>query len=380
MQIIVSRADLLTALKRASAAVVVGQLTFQACVLIDAGLKRKNGGVIAAQSGMLRVECECACEVKTPGQALLNHRRLQSLATECPVGNIEITVAHDLKVSVRSLASKRKFQMTAHETELWPPIPPAGGEPVCVVEAKILQQTGSEVSFCIDKAYTDGALLAPIEGGKFHLVSFSSRGMALATGWFHQGAEGQRGREILIPNALLEAAGVLTGDSTPLEIKADDRRVTLSAPDTQISCDLLAQSFPGVWAQVHASQPTHRRFRVPAQRFLESVKAVSVAADVVEGTERFIQIDLRYAEGECVVATRKSAISFGEDEMSILDPSEGSFTVHLEGSQLTHALRSFGPDDVDLFYDVVGGQQAFVLKSESLFVMMMPVSDTKAKA
>lgn len=380
MQVIVDRTQLLSALKRAGAAVVQGQQAYQAAVLFIADEGGPMAMSLSATTGTLRVKTDFMGDIKISGRSLLNHRALTSRIVEMPEGNVELTVDHKLKVSIRSLASKRKLAMTAHEHEIFPPIPPASGDPICQVEAKILQQTAAEVAFVIDKAYTDGALLAPTEGGKFRLVTFSSRGMAVATGWFYKGQEGTAGESVLLPRALLEAASVLTADATVLEVTGDEHRVTLKAPGTMISCDKLTQTMTPVWERVLASAPAQKRFKVPASRLLESVKAVSVAADVVEGAERFLQIDIRYKSPDCVVSTRASQNNFGEDELSILDPSDGAFTVHLDGALLSHALRSFGPDDTDLYYDVVGGQDAFVLKSQSLLMMLMPVSDTKAKA
>lgn len=380
MQIIATRSEFLASLKRAGAAVVQGQQTYNACVLLAAGEEGPMALSLSASSGLLRVKTDFTGDVKERGRALLNHRALSSRIAEMPEGNVELTVDGKLKVSIRSLASKRKLSMTAHEHEIFPAIPLATGEPICQIESKILQQTASEVAFTIDKAYTDGALLAPTEGGKFFLVGFSSWGTAIATGWFYKGQEGATGESVLLPKQLLDAASVLTADDTVIEVRGDEHRVTLTTTGTVISCDKLSQTMPDIWQRVLDAAPTVKRFRVPAVRMLESVKAVSVAADVVEGAERFLQIDVRYNSPDCVVSTRKSQNNFGEDELSVMDPSEGGFLVHLDGARLTHALRAFGPDDVDLYFDVVGNQHAFVLRSASLFTMLLPVSDTKAKA
>lgn len=379
MQLIASRTALLTALKRAGAAIVPGDAqAFKSSVLITSA---EGLTTIGASSGLLRVECKLDCETKKPGRAVLTHRRLTAIVTELPPGKVEITVDEKLRVKIRSLESKRHFQMTGQEVEIFPAMHQEAGEALYTVEAKILQQAASEIAFVIDKGYIDGALLAPGEERKFRMIAYSSWGLSMATGWF-SGSEPVRGQDVLLPKALLEAVQALTPEDQ-LIIQSDAHRVTVVAPDTTISCDRLAQNFPDVWKQVLASAPTQKRFRVSSERLLESVKAVSVAAEVVEGAERFIQIDIAYKSPHCLVATRKNpggGGGYGEDELVVLDPSDGACVIHMDGQRLTQALRSFVPVDLDLFYDVVGNQEALLLQNESLFTLLMPVSEVKAKS
>lgn len=379
MQLIASRSVLLTALKRASAAISPGDaLAFKSSVLITSA---EGLTTIGASNGLLRVECKLDSETKKPGQAVLTHRRLMAIITELPPGKVEITVDEKLRAKIRSLESKRHFQMTGHEVEIFPSMHQDSGEDLFTVEAKILQQAAAEIAFVIDKGYIDGALLAPGEDRKFRMIAYSSWGLAIATGWF-SGNEPVRGQEVLLPKALLEAIADLAVEDN-LMIQSDEHRVTVVAPDTTISCDRLAQNFPDVWAKVLEAAPKQKRFRVPAVRLLDSVKAVSVAAEVVEGAERFVQIDIAYKCPDCLVATRKNpggGGGYGEDELVVLDPSEGSCVIHMDGQRLSQALRSFGPSDIDLFFDVVGNQEALLLQSESLFTMLMPISEVKAKS
>lgn len=129
----------------------------------------------------------------------------------------------------------------------------------------------------------------------------------------------------------------------------------------------------------HGQLAPNRRFRVSSERFFESVKAVSAAADVVEGMERFIQIDVAYENGACVVRTKQSDKGGGEDELAVEDGAEGSFVVHIDGGKLSKALRAFSPVDADLYYDSVNGQNMLYLKNDTLWVMLLPLLEVKSK-
>jgi DNA polymerase III sliding clamp (beta) subunit (PCNA family) len=249
------------------------------------------------------------------------------------------------------------------------------GEPMYSVEAKILQQAASEVAFGIAKDRIDGALLAPGDDKRFHLVTMSGHALAVATGWF---TERHAGGELLMPRTLLEALSSIDPKAI-LTLSTDPSSIFVEAPGTLIRASQLQAKLPGVFQTVLASAPKDKRFRVASDAFLSSVKAVAVAADYVEGAERFIQIDVRCDEGVVTVATRRSERSQGEDELSVSEAGAGKWEFHVDAAILSQALRSFSPTEFDLYYDVVMGQDALVLRSETLSVMMSLVSDIKAK-
>ena len=60
---------------------------------------------------------------------------------------------------------------------------------------------------------------------------------------------------------------------------------------------------------------------------LAPVNAVSVAADYVEGDERFVQIDTAYKDGQCLISTRQSEKNYGEDELIVTEPSMTAYRV-----------------------------------------------------
>lgn len=375
MQVHIERTHFLSVLKRAGAAVVPGSdQIYKSCVLLtgdDQGLLRMRSNADA-----LHIQCEVTGDVRKAGKALLGHKRLSSIVSELPAGIIELTVNDKLQVKIKSLSSKRHFTMQSHDTGSFPAVlHQEMGDTLFGIEAKIFQQAGEETAFVIDKSYIDGVLLSPIDDKRFGLVGMSGRGMAVATAWFTKATSKD---ELVLPRALIEAVSALPGDQTELLIGATPRHVTVSAPGTTITCDQLQSSFPSVWESVVAAAPKDKRFRVSSTALLESVRAVSVAAEI-EGEERFVQIDLSYQNASCLVSTRKSATNFGEDEVVIMDPSPGECLIHMDGHRLSQALRAFEPAEIDVYYDVIYNQQALMLKNENLSVMLTPVADVKAK-
>lgn len=379
MQIIVQRQALLGALKRASAAITTGDaLAYKSSILLEA--LGTGPATIASSDGVLRILTELGCDTKKPGTAMLPSKRLTDIANQLPNGFIEISVSPKLQVSVKSLESKRKFTMQAYDLSLYPPVlKHADGETLYRIEAKIFLQAVDEVAFIVDKGFSDAILLARSESNPLHcqIVSLSPYGMAAATAWFT--GQPDVSDEILIPSRLCTAAGHLEANADELQIQADDHRITILAPGTIIACDRVAVSFPAAWRHILSSKPQQKRFRCSAQALLDSVRAVSVAAEMVEGQERFVQIDIKYQNHECWVATRKSETNQGEDELQVQDAGPGDCVIHMDGSRLSAGLRAFGPDDVDLFYDVAGAEEAFCLQSETLAVMLMPIREIKAK-
>lgn len=375
MQIVLNRQDFLSVLKRAGSAISPNDmLSVRKAVLIDA----LNGQAITfgATDGPLGIICQAPGEVKVSGRALLNHRELTTRIDQLPDGHVELTVDPKFKVVIKSSASKRKFTMTGYAPEDFPQLlTERPGTPLYSVEAKILQQASSEVAFAIDKDRTNGAELYPGEDQQFQLVSMGARAMAIATGWF---TERFAGGEMLLPRNLLEAVDGIDPKAT-LTLSMDRANIYVEAPGTLMRASQLQSKLPADFRRVLAGAPQAKRFRVSSEAFLSSVKAVSVAADYVEGTERFIQIDVSCNEGVATVATRKSERAQGEDELSVTEPAAGSFDFHVDGSVLTQALRSFAPAEVDLYYDVVYGQNALFLKNETLSTMMSLIGDVKSK-
>ncbi len=378
MQIIVQRAILLGALKRASGAIVTGSALHTSCLFVEAVPELPVR--ISASDGILRISTQAEGEVKKPGVAVVAFKRLSDIVNQLPAGPIEITVNPKLQVSIRSLESKRKFTMQAHDPAAYPPVlKVTDGETLYRVESKIFLQATSEVEFIVDSGFADAILLARTENNDrhFQLVALSNYGMAVATAWFTEIPTARV--EILIPSKLCDAAQNLEAGDQVLEIQADEHRVTLIAPGTTIACDRVSTSFPSAWREIIASMPTEKRFRCSAVKLLDCVRAVSVAAEFVEGQERFVQIDIKYRAPECWVSTKESVTNQGEDELAIQDPTGAPCTIHMDGMRLVAGLRAFGPADVNVFYDVAGAQEAFCLASDSLQVMLLPVRAVKAK-
>lgn len=376
MQIHVERGHLLSVLKVAGGGVSEkskADKPYQMSVLFEATGEEIS---LRANSSMLHVQCRVSGAVKKSGSALIEHKRLVNNVAQLPNGLIEITVNDKLQVKIKSLSSKRNFSMPALDTELFPPaLAPDDSEPLFGIEAKIFQQVGEETMFVVDESYVDGMLLSPIDDSRFYFVGLSGRGVSVSTAWFTKTRTRER---LVIPRLLMKAASVLPGDQTELLISATDRRVTVRAPGITIACDQIVHPFPSAWEGVLAAAPASKHFRVSSTALLESVRAVSVAADP-EGKENYIQIDLSYKDSQCIVSTRKGTPSFGEDDVPVTDHAASECLIHIDGERLSSALRAFEPAEADVFYEVILSQACLLLKNETLSVFLVPMADVKAK-
>jgi DNA polymerase III sliding clamp (beta) subunit (PCNA family) len=378
MHITIERSQLLTVLKRTGAAIVNGDsMPYKSSVLITAS---ESDITLRSTSDALYVVCLALGSVKKPGRALLNHHRLSSIVNELPPGMVEITVNDKLQTVVKASTSKRKFTMQSHVPDIYPPVLEEGpGVLLYTVESKILQQNAAEVMFGIDKSRTDGALLAPFDGKRFRLMTVSGWSFCAATGWFVENESGSSTEEVLLPRILLSAASVLPADNTQVGIYTSSSRVTLVTTETTIGCGQLQMGFPNIWQHWLDAIPKDKRFKVSSEAYLASVKAVSVAADVVEGDERFVQIDTAYRNGECLVSTRQSEKNYGEDELPVTEPSETACRVAMDGMRLSQALRAFAPYEIDVYYDAVNGQETLILRNENLLAALLPINIIHAK-
>ncbi len=381
MQIVINRQDLLSALKRAGAAVnSSSMLSIEKCVLIVASTEPGEPKLtFGASAGPLGVVVKSAAgEVKEPGTAVLEHKGLMQRVDQMPAGLIELTVDAKFHATIKSGSSKRRATMTGLPPEDFPAVlSERPGEAMYSVEAKILQQAASETSFAVSEDMTKGMLLVPGEDKLFSLISCGRYAFALATGWFTERHGGSSERECLLPKNLLDALGDLPKDAV-CAISMDDKKIFVETPDTLVLATQLQTRMPDVWRNILASAPVQKRFRVSSEAFLSSVKAVAVAADFIEGTERFVQIDVLANEGEVMVRTKKSERSQGEDELAVTDAAPGSFVFHIDAGLLSNALRAFSPTELDLYFDVMGGQEALVLKNETLFAMLQLIADIPA--
>ncbi len=348
-------------------------------MLIEA--KPEGPLIIGATDSVLGVVCEIDGMVSAPGQAVLQHRRLSAIVNELPPGMVEVTVdGVTFKTTIKSKEAKRKAQMSGIDPQDYPPLLKLSamtGDELFRIESKILQQVASEVAFAIDPGFVDGVLLAPIDKEKFQFVALSGSAFASALGMFTRPASSQD--EVVFPRNLLSATSVLGSDDTEVIVSMDDKKISVTAPGTTLWGGRLVHAFPQVWPQIMGSLPPKKRFRVSSEKFSESVRAVSVAADIVEGMERFIQIDVSYDNGSCVVRTKQSEKGGGEDELTVEEPSEGQCVAHLDGGKLAKALRAFSPTDVDFYFDSFNGQNMLYLKNETLSVMILPLNDIKPK-
>lgn len=381
MQIIVNRADLLTALKRLGAAVAPSDLlSVRRCVLIVAEAPAPGEPTrltLGATSGPLSIIFSAPGEIKEPGRALLNHHGLIDRVNNLPDGAISLTVDDKQRAVVKSSASKRRMTMTGLVPEDFPSVLTgrATDEPLFSIEAKILQQAGAEVSFAIEKEHADGALLSPGEDKQFTLVSMGGHALAIATAWF---TERSGSADLVLPRLLFDALDGVPG-SDVLTFSEDAQKIYVSMPGSLVIAAKLHRDVPDVWRDVMKSAPSNKRFRISSEAFLESVKAVSVSTDFVEGTERFVQIDVTGHEGVVTISTRQSDRSRGEDELPVIDPDPTSYAFHVDAHYLSAALRSFAPAEVDVFYDVIKGQNMLMFRNETLLTMISLITDVQSR-
>lgn len=370
MHITINRSEILSVLKRVSSAIVAGDLSYKSSVFMQTGDGHQL--TVGATDGILDVVCDSQAQIKTAGRIVLPHRRLTSIMNELPPGMVELSVDSKFRVTVKSLESKRKFTMTGLDPADFPALlRDADGDVLYAMEAKVLQEAAADVSFCIDKGYIDGVLLSPLNKDRFHLLSLSSKASAIATGVFTDCRA--LNQEVVLPRLLLDAVSELVPDAV-LSLSSNDKKITARSESTIVSCARIQQSFPSDWKHaLLGALPEKKLFTVSSEGFIGSVKAVSVAADVVEGDTRFIQIDVRYDKGTCIVHTRKSEKSFGEDELPVTDGSDTSCVIHMDGQLLSQALRSFSPVDTDVYYDAVHGMDSLILKNETLLIILRPI-------
>lgn len=387
MQIVINRSDLLTALKRTSAAFVKDTtnpervvLASEKCVLIVASVTPGESKLtFGTSAGPLSVIIKSqAGEVRQSGRAVLNHKGLRERVDQMPEGLIDLTVDEQFRATIKSSSSKRKSTMTGiPPTEFPAVLDERPGSPLYSVEAKILQQLIGETAFVISDDYIKGALLLPREEKIFQLIALGRYGFVAATGWFTERFGGASEANCLLPKSLLDAAGVLPKESI-IRVSTDNTRVFFETDDTLIIAAQLHVQVPSVWDAIFQGAPTDKRFRVSSDAFLSSVKAVSVAADVVEGSDKHIQIDVLVNEGQVTVCTRRSARSQGEDELLVTDAAPGIFKFHMDADLLSQGLRAFSPTELDLYYADIEGQPSLVLKTETLFAVLRPLSVIEA--
>lgn len=380
MQIVLARTDLVNVLKRVSVAVDTGgMLAVRRAVLIVAEPDPGGGPsrvTFGATNGPLEMVCKAPGEIKARGRALLDYRALASRVSELPEGYIEVSVSSDYKVTLRSGASKRKLTMTGLVPEDFPNLlAEKPGEALYRVNAKILQQAAGEVRFGVNRDRIDGALLAPGEAGMFELVSIGNHAMVIAKGWFVEGSVREQ-RDCLLPSNLMDAVQALS-PASDLAVSMDDTKIFIETADALVMAARLHTGFVEAWRIALESMPTEKRFRTSSEAFLGSVKAVSSAADYLEGVEKFIQIDVACLDGVVTLSTRKSDRSQGDDELAVSDAAPGAFRFHVDGQLLSHALRAFLPVEVDVYYDGINGQPMLCLKSETLVAFVSLIAEVE---
>lgn len=378
MKITATRADLLTALKRTGAAINPSYTPARASVLLVAEAGYPERVFMGATDGVLGVDLRLLGSAKELGRALLPHKRLTAIVTELPEGGtVEISVDSKFHASIKSPTTKRKFTMTGHDPADYPAVltsPIDSGTTSFALDSKSLSSAASDVKQSIDPSRINGAFIEP-DGKKLFRMIAAHTSLSIASGELVE-AETSSLQGILLPTVLLDAASAFGGKSeTIVAVQEDETRVHLVGDGCRISCAKLYSPFPDWWRQALDAIPKEKLFRCSAERFLESVRAVSVAADVEGAVERFIQIDVRYQNGECLVSTRASSKNYGEDELPVTGGALGQppVVMHLDGQRLSLALRAAAPGDVDVYFDLMISQETFFLKGDAFVGMFMPV-------
>ncbi|MDD5217819.1 MAG: DNA polymerase III subunit beta [Candidatus Omnitrophica bacterium] len=246
-------------------------------------------------------------KVKQSGSITIPSKKFQDIIRELPDGEIEITVAKNNAVNIKS--GKSFFKIMGLPKEDFPKLPEWKEEDAIEFDQSTLKESLSLTVFAIssdETRYVLNGILISIKGKYIRFVATDGRRLAFVEKEFEN--KKQQDLEMIIPaKAVHEIIKILTWEGT-VKIIPSNNQVIFHFGNTFLASRLIEGHFPNYEQVIPKDEKTQSA--VSRELFLQAVRRASL---LTSADSPAVKID--FVKGKVLVSSRSPNLGESKEEM-----------------------------------------------------------------
>jgi DNA polymerase-3 subunit beta len=339
MEITIEKGNLLKALG------LVGNVTTQKGntlpILNNILLETQEDGKIKLVGTDLEVGISTKIEAQIikEGSITIPAKKLHEIVRELPENTVEISVAKNNAVTIRS--GKAYFKIMGLSKEDFPKLPEWKEGNAVTLEQSLLKESLSLTSFAIsydETRYVLNGVLISLKDDKIHFVSTDGRRLA----FFEKEISGTKGKqfEIIVPIKAVQELLKIIGWDGSVQIVLLQNQVVFDIGDTYLVSRLIEGNFPN-YEQVI---PKDKKTFSSANRE-ELLQAIRRTALLTSPESPAIKID--FVKGKMLISSRSPNLGEAKEELPA-DVDGGELAIGFNPHYLIDALKNLDIENVSL--------------------------------
>ncbi len=277
-------------------------------------------------------------DVKTEGSITIPSKKLYDIIRELPEDEIEITVAKNNAVNIRS--GKAFFKIMGLGKEDYPKFPEFDEKEAIEINQAVMKEGLALTSFAIsndETRYVLNGILVSIKGKQIHFVATDGRRLAFVN---KELEKNQKPYEMIIPNkAVQELQKILTWDGVVKVIPANNQ-VVFHFGDTLLISRMIEGKFPNYEQVIPKDEKT-----LSLTNREELLSAVRRASLLTSNDSPAVKLD--FIKGKMLISSR--APNLGESKEELPAETNGKeLTIGFNPNYLADALKHLDIETVSL--------------------------------
>lgn len=255
----------------------------------------------------LGISTTLSVRVIKEGSITIPSKRLHDIIRELPEGEVEITVAKNNTVNIKS--GKAYFKIMGLAKDDYPKLPEFSMDNSIEIEQALVKESLSLTSFaisCDETRYVLNGVLVSIKDGRIRFVATDGRRLAFIDKQFNN-ATGRDFEMILPTKTIQELLKVLTWEGT-VRIIPSQNQVIFYLGDTFLVSRLIEGHFPNYEQVIPKEEKTLSSAN--REEFLQAVKRTSLLTSTDSPA-----VKLDFVKGKILISSRAPNVGEAKEEL-----------------------------------------------------------------
>lgn len=276
-------------------------------------------------------------QVIKEGSITVPAKKIYEIVRELPEGEVEITVAKNNAVNIKS--GKTYFKIMGLTKEDYPKLPEWSAKDAVEIDQAILKESLSLTVFAIsydETRYVLNGVLISAKGGKIRFVATDGRRLAFSEKEFEN--KGNKQFEMIVPvKAIQELLKLLTWDGT-IQIIASQNQAIFNLGDTFLVSRLIEGHFPNYEQVIPKQEKTLSSAN--REEFLQAVKRTALLTSPDSPA-----VKLDFVKGKILISSRSPNLGEAKEELSA-DVSGSEVAIGFNPHYLMDVLKNLDIEKV----------------------------------
>ncbi|MDP3920095.1 MAG: DNA polymerase III subunit beta [Candidatus Omnitrophota bacterium] len=307
MEIQVKKAEFLKAIGLAGS--VASSKTNTLPILGNLLLEAEDGDILRVIGTDLEVGISTQIEasVKKSGSITVPARKLHEIVRELPQGTVEVSVAKNNAVSIKS--GKAFFKIMGLSKEDYPKLPEVNPEAAFEMEQAIFKESLTLTSFAIsndETRYVLNGILVSIIKNKIRFIATDGRRLAYIEKDFQN--KTKRDFDMIVPSKAVQELSKILGWEGDLAVIPSNNQVIFKVGDTYLFSRLIEGNFPNYEQVIPKEEKTLSEAN--REDFLQAVKRTALLTSAESPA-----VKMDFVQGKILISSRSPNLGEAKEEL-----------------------------------------------------------------